>query len=238
VSALPRIAPEPPGAETVYVWELPVRVTHWLIFLSIAVLSVTGFYIGDPFIALGGPARDHFVMGTVRVIHLYAAIVFTLSVFVRLYWMFAGNSYARWREFVPVTRQRRQSVRQAMRFYAFVRREPEVYAGHSGLAGATYGIIFLIYLLMIATGLALYTVYAPIGSPFQFFRFLIPIFGGLQVARLIHHIGMWLLLIFVIHHVYSAVLFSISERSGIIDSIFSGYKRVPSTSDEAKERDV
>jgi len=238
VSALPRITPEPPGAETVYVWELPVRVTHWLIFLSIAVLSVTGFYIGDPFIAVSGPARDHFVMGTMRVIHLYAAIVFALSVFLRLYWMFAGNFYARWHQFVPVTRERRQSVWQAMRFYGFVRREPAPYAGHSGLAGATYGIIFLIYLLMIATGLALYTVYAPIGSPFQFFRFLIPIFGGLQVVRLIHHIGMWLLLIFVIHHVYSAVLFSISERSGIIDSIFSGYKRVTGTSAEAKERDV
>jgi Ni/Fe-hydrogenase 1 B-type cytochrome subunit len=60
-----------------YVWELPVRVTHWLIVVSIAVLAVTGYYIGDPFIAVSGPARDHFVMGTMRVIHLYAAIVFT-----------------------------------------------------------------------------------------------------------------------------------------------------------------
>jgi len=81
---------------------------------------------------------------------------------------------------------------------------------------------------MIATGLALYTAYAPANSVFQYFRFLIPIFYGLQMARFIHHIGMWMLLVFMIHHVYSAILFSLKERSGIIDSMFSGYKRVRS----------
>ena len=226
MSALPRLVPEPPGAGLMYVWELPVRVTHWLIVLSIAVLAVTGFYIGDPFISVSGPARDHFVMGTMRVIHLYAAIVFTLSVLVRVYWMFAGNYYARWHEFIPVTRRRLNSTWQAMRFYGFVRRDPAPYPGHSGLAALAYAAIYLICFVMIATGLALYTVYAPADSVFQWFRFLIPIFGGLQTIRLIHHIGMWLLLIFMIHHVYSAILFSFTERSGIIDSMFSGYKRI------------
>ena len=209
-----------------YVWELPVRMTHWLIVLSIAVLAVTGFYIGDPFIAVSGPARDRFVMGTMRVIHLYAAIVFTLSVLVRVYWMFAGNYYARWHEFIPATRERLNSTWQAIRFYGFRRDEPPPYPGHSGLAALAYTAIFLIYFVMIGTGLALYTVYAPADSVFQGFRFLIPIFCGLQTARFIHHIGMWLLLIFMIHHVYSAVLFSLTQRMEIIESMFSGYKHV------------
>ena len=29
----------------VYVWQLPVRVVHWVIVLSIAVLSFTGYYM-------------------------------------------------------------------------------------------------------------------------------------------------------------------------------------------------
>ncbi len=238
MSALPRPVPEPPGSGLVYAWELPVRVTHWLIVLSIAVLAVTGFYIGHPFIAVSGPARDHFVMGTMRLIHLYAAVVFSLSVFVRVYWMFAGNYYARWHQFIPVTRERFSSIWQSMRFYGFVRRDPEPYAGHSGMAGATYAVIFLIYFTMIGTGLALYTVYAGVNSPFQFFGFLIPIFGGLQMVRLVHHVGMWLLLIFMIHHVYSATLFSMTERSGIIDSIFSGYKRVGPEGVAERKRDA
>jgi len=115
-----------------YVWELSVRVTHWLIFLAIAVLAVTGFYIGDPFITVSGPAREHFVMGTMRVIHLYAAIVFTLSVLVRVYWMFAGNYYARWDRFIPVSRERLRSTLQAVEFYslcAATRRMIRVIAG-------------------------------------------------------------------------------------------------------------
>jgi Ni/Fe-hydrogenase 1 B-type cytochrome subunit len=47
----------------VYVWQVPVRVTHWLIALSIIVLSVTGFYIGRPFLTVPGPAGRWFVMG-------------------------------------------------------------------------------------------------------------------------------------------------------------------------------
>jgi Ni/Fe-hydrogenase 1 B-type cytochrome subunit len=33
--------------------------------------------------------------------------------------------------------------------------------------------------------------------------------------------------VFVIHHVYSAVLVSWEERNGLIESIFTGYKFVP-----------
>src|SRR5208337_3282531 len=75
-----------PPKVRIYVWELPVRVTHWLIFFSVLILSATGYYLGDPFITVPGPAKDHFVMGTARAIHLYAAIVFTLAVLVRIYW--------------------------------------------------------------------------------------------------------------------------------------------------------
>ncbi len=41
------------GVETtapVYVWQYPLRLVHWGIVISIAVLSVTGYYIHDPFI--------------------------------------------------------------------------------------------------------------------------------------------------------------------------------------------
>jgi Ni/Fe-hydrogenase 1 B-type cytochrome subunit len=53
------------------------------------------------------------------------------------------------------------------------------------------------------------------------------LFGGLQMTRWIHHIVMWLLLGFTLHHIYSAVLVAIIERNGTLDSIFSGYKWVP-----------
>ena len=38
---------------------------------------------------------------------------------------------------------------------------------------------------------------------------------------------MWLLLGFGVHHVYSAILMSATERTGTMESIFSGYKFLP-----------
>ena len=32
----------------VYVWEIPVRIFHWLTVLSITILIITGFIIADP----------------------------------------------------------------------------------------------------------------------------------------------------------------------------------------------
>jgi Ni/Fe-hydrogenase 1 B-type cytochrome subunit len=44
--------------------------------------------------------------------------------------------------------------------------------------------------------------------------------------RLIHHLVMWVILAFMIHHVYSALLVDHWERNGLMSSIFSGYKFV------------
>jgi len=224
MSAVPAEAASHVRLERVYIWELPVRLVHWLLFFSILTLAATGYYIGHPFISVPGEARAHFVMGTMRSVHLYASVVFTLSALVRVYWAFAGNAYARWSELIPVSRQRWRSFKQALLFYTFLSRESVDYLGHNALAGLTYAGIFAVYFVMILTGFALYTVYASPSSPMQLFGFLIPLFDGLQVARLIHHIGMWVILVFVVAHVYFPVLYSIVERNGVFDSIFSGYK--------------
>jgi len=80
---------------------------------------------------------------------------------------------------------------------------------------------------MITTGLALYTVNAPVDSVFRWFGFLLPLWGGAQTARLVHHIGMWLILGFAVHHLYSAILMSQVEARGTVESMASGYKFVP-----------
>ncbi len=211
----------------VYVWEMPVRMAHWLIFLSIMVSSVTGIYIGHPFITVAGPAREHFVMGWMRTIHAYSAIVFTLSVLSRVVWMFIGNRYARWDKFIPVAKRRRQGLRRTLRFYLFALRKPPGFIGHNPLAGVTYVLVFGLYFLMMATGFALYSVQAGFGSPMRMFQFLVPMVGGLQTARLLHHVAMWLLLGFMVHHIYSSIYMSTVEANGTMESIFSGFKWVP-----------
>ena len=210
----------------VYVWEWPVRLTHWLIVVSLFILSVTGIYIGRPFLIVSGEARALFVMGTMKAIHSSAAIVFMLAVFSRIVWMFIGNSYSRWDKFLPVPKRRRLGILPTTKFYLFGLRKPPGFIGHNPLAGMAYTLVFVLYLTMIGTGLGLRAVSAGVHSPFRAFAFLLPLFGGPQSARWIHHVVMWLLWGFVAHHVYSAILMSQIEGNATMESIFSGYKFV------------
>jgi len=213
--------------QRVYVWQIPVRVTHWLIASSIIVLSVTGFYIGRPMITVPGAAAGSFFMGWVKVVHGYVAYVFITAVIVRLIWMFTGNKYARWDKFLPVNRTRQQGMLPTILFYSFLRDRPPGYVGHNPLAGFAYVAVFGLYLLAIATGLLLRGSSAPPDFLLSWYASLAPYFGGLQIARWIHHAIMWLLLGFMLHHVYSSILMASVEKTGTMDSIFSGYKWVP-----------
>lgn len=215
-----------PVLERVHVWGWPVRLSHWLIAGSIGVLAVTGIYIGNPFLPVQGEATRHFTMGTMKAIHFWAATVFVVSVLCRVLWMFAGNPYERWHQFLPVTRRRIAGIWKTAAFYTFLRRDPPKHVGHNPLAGLIYTAVFGLYALMILTGLTLLSANAHLDSPLRAFAFLAPWLGGLQMARFLHHVAMWLILGFVAHHVWSAFLIAVVERAGLIDSIFSGDKFV------------
>lgn len=218
---------EEEGRIPVYVWDLVVRVTHWTIVLAIVVLSVTGYYIGRPFVIAPGPATQIFVMGWMKVIHFYAAIAFSVAVLARLVWMLVGPRYARWTQLVPTTRERFRHLIGTAKFYTFLRPAPPPTVGHNALAGAAYVAVFGLYLVMVFTGFALYAVSAGVTSYMSWFSWLLPLFGGPQSARWIHHVVMWLLLGFAVHHVYSASLMAKVEKNGTMDSIFGGFKLIP-----------
>jgi Ni/Fe-hydrogenase 1 B-type cytochrome subunit len=216
---------------------LPVRVIHWTIALSIFVLAATGFAIGQPFISVPGEARHHFVMGTIKAVHFYAAIAFAIAVLSRIWWMFAGNRWARWRQYVPTTSARRRRFLDTLRFYTFVRVDAPPEIGHNPVAGLAYVAVYGLCLVEIATGLALYGSSAAWDSPLRGFAGLATLLGGLQVVRWIHHVVMWLLLGFFVHHLASAILVSSVEGNGLLGSIFSGTKFVTREEIERERRE-
>lgn len=207
-----------------YVWEVPVRATHWVNFFAILTLSGTGIFIGTAKTLALEPSQ--FVMGWVRFVHFVTAYLFTVSVLARIYWMFAGNRYARWREFLPFrTPEGRQRMLETLKFYLFVSKKVPHPVGHNALAGATYTLVFLLYLVMIGTGFALYFQYAPQSIMHRMTGWLFILFSS-QGVRLTHHLVMWLLIGFAIHHVYSAWLMDVKEQGGVMSSIFGGYRPV------------
>jgi Ni/Fe-hydrogenase 1 B-type cytochrome subunit len=215
-----------PRVLRVYVWEFPVRLTHWLITLSIIVLAVTGFYIGNPFIVVPDPAGQHFVMATMKAIHFYAAIVFSLSEIARIIWMFVGNRYARWNQLVPTRKERWKDLLEWLKFYIFVRPNTPRFVGHNPLAGLSYAVVYLVCIVSALTGYALFAIEAGPDSPVWPFASLLPLFGGAQTARWIHHVAMWLIIGFVVHHIACAVLVARVAQNATIDSMFSGFRFV------------
>ncbi len=208
-----------------YVWEIPVRLTHWVNVLSIVVLSFTGYYIGNPWILVS--AREWYgpyFMGLMRFTHFVTAFVFIASLALRTYWAFIGNEWASWRGLFPfLTADGRKSLGDALKYYLFLRREPPEVVGHNALAGLTYGVIVFLYFLQTVTGFALLGEVNTSGIWYQLtgwiFRFV-----SNQALREIHHLIMWLLIAFAVHHVYAAMLIDNEEGNGLMSSIFSGFK--------------
>src|SRR5512135_2202710 len=88
--------------ESMYVYEAPVRLWHWVTLLTMIVLAVTGYLIGSPLPAIGGEAFDSYFFATIRMLHFIAAWVFAVMLAVRIYWAIVGNRSSRSIFYVPV----------------------------------------------------------------------------------------------------------------------------------------
>jgi Ni/Fe-hydrogenase 1 B-type cytochrome subunit len=208
----------------IYVWELPVRVVHWVIVLALVVLSVTGYYIHHPFVSgAGGPGHAGFTMGTIRFVHEITGFVFTAAVLVRVYWAFAGNRFASWRSLLPITPAQRRDLRGTVSFYALRRRHPPPTNGHNPLAGLSYLGLYLGFLLSILSGLGLFAWVSRIPAWQTLFGWTYSVLA-VQQLRLLHFLLMFAFGAFAVHHIYSAGLTDIVERNGELSSIVTGYR--------------
>lgn len=208
----------------VYAWEFPVRLTHWINFLCILTLSVTGYYVGSPFIYANSP--NQYIMGWMRLVHFIAAYTFLMNAIIRLYWSFAGNKYARITNWLPLTGEKMGHVVNDVQCYLLIRRKEGCYVGHSPLGGLTYLLIFFpVLIFQIISGFAMYST--------NHTGFIWTLLGGwltsfmlLPTIRLYHHIFMYVIWAFAMVHIYIAWFSDSNEQSGLMGSIFTGYKFV------------
>jgi Ni/Fe-hydrogenase 1 B-type cytochrome subunit len=212
----------------VYLWSWPIRAMHWIAALSIVTLAVTGFFIGRPYFMAGGEAGSPYVMGTVRFVHYVAAALLVMTGIVRIYWLFAGNKFERWRALFPVTRTDIRNLFRQIRHYALLDKQGQEphYLGHNPLQQMSYTGMYVLALVEVITGFALYVQATPQSWGFQLMGWVIPGLGGLQTVRFIHHVTTWLFLAFIPMHVYFATRADVMEREGSISSIISGGKFV------------
>jgi Ni/Fe-hydrogenase b-type cytochrome subunit len=222
--------PPPTGEyKWIYLWEWPIRAMHWIAAGSIVVLVVTGLYIGKPYFITGGDTSKHFLMGWMRFLHFAAAGLLIATAIVRFYWLFAGNRFERWPALFPIRPRDWVNMFRQTKFYLMIRpEEAPHYLGHNPLQQLSYTGIYALAAFMVISGFAMYGQSDPNGFFFKAFGWIGPLLGGMPVVRFLHHLATWLFLIFIPIHVYLAIRADTLERTGVISSIITGGRFVPS----------
>lgn len=209
----------------VYVWELPVRLFHWLNALCIVILCITGFLIANPpALMSGSEANFQFWFGKIRFVHFVTAFVFFFNFLFRIYWGFVGNKYANWKNFIPLKKAQWKEFFEVLRVDIFmIKNKPVDSIGHNTLASLTYFGLFLAFLLQYITGFGLYAKMSTAFLP-KLFAWTVPLLGGDLVVREIHHFLMWFFILFAVAHIYIVFYHDYIERRGVTSSMIGGWK--------------
>ena len=207
----------------IYLWQFPIRITHWFAAGAITILAMTGYYIANPFLGTSGEASAHFMMGWVRFFHFGAAGVLVAAAILRVAWLFFGNSYESWRALFPWSRRDWVNTFRMLKAYALVRPEESPhYLGHNPLQQINYTLLYTVAIVEIVTGFAMYGLADPGGFFYRWFSWVGPALGGWQIVRLLHHAIMWFFIAFLPLHVYLVIRAAFMDRSGTLTSIFTG----------------
>ncbi|MCP3392454.1 Ni/Fe-hydrogenase, b-type cytochrome subunit [Bradyrhizobium sp. CCGB12] len=212
------------GRDVVYVYEMPVRLWHWLNAAAIVVLATTGYFIGTAVPTTPGEASDKFLFGYIRFAHFSAGYVLTVGFLLRIYWAMMGNPHTRQIFYVPIWRRCFwNELRQTIRWYAFLAVTSEKCAGHNPAAQLMMLSMFtLTTAFMIVTGFALYAEGSGRESwQFRLFGWVFAILPNSQDVHTSHHLGLWVIATFVLIHIYTAIREDIMSRRSI-SAIISG----------------
>lgn len=211
------------GYTRVEMWPLALRIQHWLNMLLIITMSVTGYYIMNPFFGPDASEDTGYLMGNIRFIHFVAAFAWIVLALWRLgITVFARQRQMRWRSLWPIYNMKNfKDTMGTAAYYLFLRKEEPVHVGHNGLQQITYTGIYGLCIIQILTGLALY------GLPHQdvwFWRFIsMPVvWFGIPIIRLIHAMIMFLIMTFVVLHVYLAFRADALEKHGGVSAMING----------------
>lgn len=211
----------------VYVYEAPVRLWHWVTVVAMFALFATGYLIGEPLPSVGGEASDHYVMGWIRLVHFIAGHVFTIAFIGRLYWHIVGNKWSKQLFMPPLFSGKFWSgLIHQVKWYLFLTNEPRSYVAHNPLANIAMFLMFaLVGLFMILTGYALYGDGIGIDSwAGRMFGWVTPLLGQSQDVHTYHRLGMWIMIMFTIVHIYMAFREDILSKQSIVSTMVNGYR--------------
>jgi Ni/Fe-hydrogenase 1 B-type cytochrome subunit len=169
-----------------------------------------------------------YTMGWFRYLHFAAAYLFFFNFMARIYWGFVGNKYASWRQFIPISKQFVSEMWTVIKMDILLLKgslkdRQHLSVGHNALAGMTYFLTFIMFLVQCLTGFGLYASMSDWWFP-NLFSWVPAMLGGDILTRQIHHWVMWFFIIFAFIHVYLVFYHDYVEGRGEISSMGGGWK--------------
>lgn len=214
-------------AEKVFVYDGPLRLWHWVNALCIVILCVTGYLIASPPPTVPGEASDHFVLGWIRMIHFATAQMATVAFIGRLYWAWAGNEHTQQIFLLPVwSKKWWGELLFEAKWYSFIEPWPKKYVGHNPLA--QFGMFFLFvlpFIVQMFTGFALYAEGQGTDTWwFAAFGWVFDVMGDSFTVHTYHRLMMWVIVVFMMIHIYAALREDIMSRQSLISTMISGWR--------------
>lgn len=205
-----------------------LRVTHWVRALAIVILTASGFYIAYPFVAPAHSGGEPvlFLNALTRSWHVIFGFLLIAVTIGKIYlFVFDKQSKVERESFWDFINPK-VWIKQ-IGYYMLISKHPHGKGVYNPLQFMAYFGVYLSIFIISLTGLILYVhVYhdGMGGMMFDFLRWFEVILGGLAWVRELHHIFMWVFIIFLPIHIYLAVFNSVHGKEGAMDSIISGYR--------------
>ncbi len=208
------------------VWSAPLRWLHWLDLAAVLTLILTGLFIANPILgsASAGATRPGFLMGYVRLVHYSVAWGWIALGVVRVYMLFfSRDRYVRWPVLWPLkSRSDLVNLRRTLSSYLLIHPdEAPTYVAHNPLQQLAYTGVYVIALVQVLTGLALYGLYDIHARFWSGFAWIDNLYG-IPAVRLVHYMTMWVFVLFIPLHIYLVIRADNVERDGGLSAMVGG----------------
>ncbi len=226
------------------VWDLPVRLFHWINFLSVfSLIAVALIMMYKQELGITGTEAK---IG-LKTLHATVGYVFVINLLVRLVWGFFANRYGRWENILPgrgfayLLRGYMASVHSG---------EPQQFLGHNPMGRLAVTLMLLLMLVLAVSGLmrAGTDLYYP---PFGTFATDYVAEAGADPAAIkpydptgtnpqrmaelkafkgpfgqVHKYAAYALMAIILLHIFFVIRMEVAEGGGIITAMFTGNKLV------------
>ena len=221
-----------------------MRIVHWLNAICMVVAVITGLYIGHPYYQsfIADPAVDKYVMAWNRWGHFIVAIIFDVTAVLIGYLYFFSRFEKPYKKLIPTGKNIKEFCEVFLNLITFNRRK-KFDSSHSDSYNIVFFTIFhLLLVFMLFSGLQLYvhglaSGESSIGTWWPWMLHLVTdwtldVFGGNMGVRIAHHTSMYLILVWVMCHIYYQIWRTIFWKEGDIAIVIGGSKFV--TEEEKK----